>query len=924
MTTDPFTRWPELDAIFTASLDLVGTAREVFLDQACGGDAELRQEIDRLLAAADVSGDFLENRDELIDRLKEARLDRTAAQPAVGQRIGAYRLLEEIGRGGMGVVYLAERADGQFEHRVALKLLDRWASDAAGLRRFHLERQILARLQHPNIARLLDGGVTDDDRPYFVMDHIEGAPLDHYCDEHRLDLRRRLQLFQDVCAAVEFAHRNLIVHRDLKPSNILVTAEGTPKLLDFGVAKILEPGPAGDTTPTLTGVLPMTPEYASPEQVRGQPLTTGSDVYSLGVILYELVTGHRPYRLTTRSPQEVLEHVCERDPEPPSIRAGRPEQHVGPEGDERVIAAAEVAALRSDSPEQLVKRLQGDLDAIVMTALRKEPSLRYPSAAALAQDISRYLEGLPVAAFAAGRWYRLRKFVRRHRLEVGAAALAALSLLAGAGAAAWQAVRASRERDRAQEARLEAEAARDRAEEVTVALLDVLAASDPYEAALPDTAAARALLRRGLARAEALRGQPLVQATLLDALGRLHATIWQWEQAEDLVHRALVLRREYLGEEHPDVARSLNHLGVLMRGRGLYAEAEAFHREALDLQTRVLGNDHLDVAETLSHLALLAPYLGHDKRAEELYARALDIRRAALGPDHPLVATNLRFLGGAMRRTGQIDAAEAAMRQALALRTRILGPDHPDVANSMLHLADLLRQERGDVVAAETLYRRAMAIQEAAYGDEHPILAHGMTNLAALLSERGDHAEAEILLQRLLALRRDLHGGESPEVAVTLSEVAGVRERQGRYDEAEALRREALAMWHATTGHEHPLVATALAALADLLSTRGRYAEAESLYYQSIEIRRRASGEDHLLNGLALAGLGRLHVLRGEHAAAESLYVRALEIVGREATDAHPDVRMIHRRLAELYERWGKPQEAKKYRALADGPTRGR
>lgn len=915
---DPVARWPELDPLFVAALELEPSERTQFLERSCHGDAELRGELERLLAAADASADFLEERHSLLQRLREARGAR--AEPAAGHRISAYRLIREIGHGGMGTVFLAERADGQFEQRVALKLINWRAHDRGELLRFQLERQILARLQHPNIARLLDGGVTDDGRPYFVMDHIEGTAIDRYCDHQRLDVRRRLELFLDVCAAVEFAHRNLIVHRDLKPSNILVTPEGTPKLLDFGVAKILGPDASSGAPITRTGRPPLTPEYASPEQVRGEPLTTASDVYSLGLLLYELLAGHRAYRLATGSPQEVLETVCGRDPEPPSVRAGRPDRYVGADGRERVVTPEEVAAAHRETSETLVRRLRGDLDAIVMTALRKEPPLRYPSAEALARDIERYLAGLPVAALPAGRWYRARKFLRRHGVEAGAAALAVLAVLAGAAAAGWQALEASRERDGAQEARFEAEAARDRAEDVTAVLLDLLAAGDPAEGVLRDTAAARALFRLGLARAEALEGQPQVQATLLDALGSVQSNLGQWDGAEELVSRGLALRRETLGAEHPDVARSLNHLGTLATRRGRYAAAETLHREALDLQSRVLGENHLDLAETLTHLAFLAPYQGHPARSEELYARALEIRQAGLGADHPLVAISLKSLGGAQSRRGKIEAAEAAMREALATQTRLLGQEHPDVTTSMLHLADLLHGSRGESAEAERLYREALEIQQGIFGEEHPALAHAMTNLASLLSERGEHAEAEDLLRRLLELRRRLFGDVSPPVAVTLGDLAAALQRQGRYEEAEALRREALAMWSSTMGPKHHGVAGALASLADLLTARREYAEAEMLYRRSLAIRRAASGEEHPMFGLTLAGLGRLHALRGAYAPAESLYLRAREIVRRETADAHPRVRMIHGGLAELYERWGRPNEARRYRELADSP----
>ncbi len=919
-----------VELLFEGALELPPDERQAWLETACRGDDDLRGEVEALLSAHAREQGILERPDPAaagawiaagVDLAGPHRPGpETRFEPRVDRPVGPYRLLRELGHGGMGTVYLAERADGQFRRRVAIKIIRSGPYTLDLHRRFLAERQILAALDHAHIGRLLDGGFTEDGRPYLVMEFIEGLPIDEHCDRHRLGIDDRLRLFCTAARAVQHAHRNLIVHRDLKPSNILVTADGTPKLLDFGVAKILGPAAALGAPPTRTGLLPMTPEYASPEQVRGDPVTTGTDVYSLGIILYELLCGHRPYGLTTGSPKEIVEAVCERDPPRPSLRVSRATRLRTPDGKERRIEPEGIAGARATTVDRLARRIQGDLDAIVMTALRKEPSRRYASPEALAQDIENHLQGLPVAAHRGGRWYRARKFLRRHRIEASAAAAVAVSLLVGAGTAGWQAVEAGRERDRAEQARLEAEAERDRAQEVTSVLLDLLAASDPNEAALRDTAAARALLRLGLARAEGLTGQPLVQATLLDALGAVHANLEQWTQAEALVRRALTLRRESLGADHPEVARSLNHLGTLARRRGRYAEAESYHREALDLQTRRLGESHPDVAETFYYLGFLAPYQGHPARAEELFRRALEIRRETLGPEHPLVAHSLLDLGAALRRTGQLEAAEATMREGLAMRERLFGPRHPEVANSLLHLADLLNVHRGEPGRAESLYRRALDIQRETLGDHHPALAHGMSNLALLLSERGEHAEAEALTRELLELRRSLFGARSSAVAGALGDLAAVLERQSRHAEAEALAREAVELWRETLGPRHGAVAGALGSLADLLVGRGRYAEAEPLYRQALEIRREASGEHHPLVGLTLASLGRLHTLRGEYAPAESLYRRALDILRRETADAHPDVRLVHGGLAELYERWGKDEEARRYRRLAERP----
>jgi serine/threonine-protein kinase len=497
---------PRADDLFEAALEVAEAERGAWLERACGGDAALRHEVEELLAAHALSRGIL-----------DARAAASPSAPGL-RRIGPYRVHRELGRGGTGVVYLAERDDGQFRRLVAIKLL-RGSPDAEELRsRFLAERQILASLDHPNIAQLLDAGVTDGQLPYLVMEYVEGLPITTYCDRHRLDVKARLRLFQSVCAAVHHAHRNLVIHRDLKPSNILVTASGQVKLLDFGIAKLQNPVLGGvPLAVTRTDVRVTTPEYASPEQVRGEPLSTASDIYALGVVLYELLTGSRPHGAPGGgSAGELAGLIDAREPVRPSmavaLRQGGAEDGRG--GADGALTPAAVAAARDTTPERLSRALKGDLDAIVMMALRSEPSRRYGSADLLAEDVRRYLEGQPVLAHKGSRRYYARKYLERHRAVAAVAALAALSLASGAGLAVWQAGVARTERDRAELARAETEAAPRQAEqalrhseEVTAFLVGLFEAGDPAASA-GDLVTARDLLGRGMARIEALSGSP--------------------------------------------------------------------------------------------------------------------------------------------------------------------------------------------------------------------------------------------------------------------------------------------------------------------------------------------------------------------------------------------------------------------------------
>ena len=427
--------------VVSSALDLEPSARRAFLDRACSGNADLRAEVESLLGQQERVRDFIETPPAAV--AAQALTETDEVDPFEGKRTGHYRLVRKIGRGGMGAVYLAERDDDQYRKQVAIKLITYGFDLDEVHRRFRHERQILATLDHPNIAKLLDGGTTEEGLPYFVMDLVDGVPIDTYCDARKLNTNARLALFRTVCSAVHYAHQNLIIHRDIKPGNILVTADGVPKLLDFGIAKLLDSDPSLTLTRTITEMKALTPEYASPEQVKGEKVTTASDIYSLGVVLYRLLTGQRPYRLKTQRPDELVRAICEDEPTRPSAARGR-----------------DAALRRPDSAARCPyhqKSLRGDLDNIILMAMRKEPARRYGSAAQFSEDIRRHLEGLPVIARKDTFPYRSEKFIQRHKVAVTAAVLIALALVGGVIATIWQANRASkqamlaaRERDRAE------------------------------------------------------------------------------------------------------------------------------------------------------------------------------------------------------------------------------------------------------------------------------------------------------------------------------------------------------------------------------------------------------------------------------------------------------------------------------------------
>jgi eukaryotic-like serine/threonine-protein kinase len=865
-------RWRRTRGLFDQALELPVAARAAFLERACASNDALRADVEALLAGESRAGSLLERTVAECAGSLLAEMARASRppDPMRGRQLGAYRVLREVGRGGMGTVYLAHRADGQFDQRVAIKVLRR-GNSADLLQRFLAERQILASLTHPHIARLLDGGVDDEGDPYLVMEYVDGESIIGYCDRRGLKLEQRLGLFRSVLHAVQHAHQRLVIHRDLKPANILVTEAGEVKLLDFGIAKLLTAEGAPHAPPlTRVGLWLMTPEYASPEQAQGGPVTTASDVYQLGLLLYELLTGRRPYRPAGCSPAEAERLICLEEPPPPSA----------------VLQSAPVARARRTTPERLRRQLRGDLDSIVMQALRKRPERRYASVEALAEDIQRYQVGLPIRARRDAFLYGVSKFVRRHRWGV-AASMSFLVLLFGfAAAVSVQASRLTHERDRAEQAL-------QQSEEVTAFLMRLFEASDPMQA-LGDTITARELLRRGTARARQLDAQPLAQARMLDVLGRVYTGLGEYEQARPLLEQALALRRLQLGMNHADVAATLFNLGFLHYRLANRTTALELYREALEIQRDVLGDDHPDVATTLIEMGRVST--DDLIAAEALMSEALEIRRRALGAHHPLVARGMDVIASNRRRRGRYQEAEALWREALALREEALAPDDPELARGMLHLADLLRAHRGRPVEAEFLYRRALSIQRQQLGDRHPALVHGLHSLSALLATRGDHAEAETLVREALALNRQVFGPDHVATIESTVKLALRLHEQGRLDEAESLGRETVALWRLLLGPTHPGMTQSMMNLADVVADRGRHAEAQALYRESLAIRQEVDGPDAPSVGSILSGFGDLLRRTGNLEAADEMFNRALVVLRQHFDEDHAEIQGTHER----------------------------
>jgi serine/threonine-protein kinase len=763
----------------------------------------------------------------------------------------------------MGTVYLASRIDAEFHKQVALKVVTSGADRAEVVNRFERERRILSSLEHPNIARLLDGGAAEDGRPYIVMDYVKGLPLHEHCERNGLSTTVRLQLFRQVCDAVQYAHRNLIVHRDLKPRNVLVTPDGVPKLLDFGIAKLLNAEIWGETYETGTGFGPLTPEYASPEQVRGEAITTATDVYSLGTMLYVLLTGRLPYRLEGRQPLEVLKAVTEQEPERPSV----------------VVRTASASApspaetLKQGTTQRLSVRLRGDLDTILLTALRKEPDRRYPSVEAFSEDIRRHLEGLPIKARKGTFAYLGSKFVRRHKTSLTAAAGVLLCLVGLTAFSVRERVLAERARSRAEQERDRAETEAAKSKAVVAFLQETLGSANPYEGTGRDVTVMEVLAKAAAATGGAFAHQPEIQAALQTTIGGTYRDLSRFDEAEALIRSALETRRHAHGEQHLDVAESLDDLAELLYRKGEYEATERLFREALAMRRQLLGEEHPAVAQSMNNLAAVLEDQAAYEEAEPLHRQALTMQRKLLGDEHLAVAESLNNLAVLLDHKGDAEGAEPLHREALAIQRRLLGNEHPHVATSLNNLAVLLRRE-GDAEAAEPLYREALAIRRELLGDEHPEVAISLNNLAILLWQEGDIGAAEPLLREALTMKRTLLGNAHPDVALGLN------------------------------------------ALARLLDEKGEPDSAYPLHVEALRILEKALVADHWRTADVRGDYGSSLILLGRFEEAEPLLLDVYPVLRAQLGDDHDRTRNAVRRLVQLYEAWNKPEAAAKYQAL--------
>ena len=845
---DAYATSEQVAGIVEQALECDPAQRAQFLDEACGNDAALRAEVDSLLGFQEEARDFIETPAyEAVSHV----LARTDGELKPNQILGDYKVLSLLGEGGMGEVYLVE--DTKLERQVAIKVVKRGLGSAGVLRHSRKEEKILAGLNHPNIARLYGAEGTPSGLPYFVMEYVDGRRLDHYCREENLSIQDRLALFRKICAAVTYAHQNLIIHRDIKPANIRVTSDGEPKLLDFGIAKLLDPETAASGEMTMTFAAVMTPEYASPEQVRGENMTTASDIYSLGVVFYELLTGQRPYSIRSRNPTEVARVVSEQEPARPSTALRGASLQLGEQRDLKSRATL----------------LKGDLDNIALKALRKEPVRRYASVAQFSDDIGRYLEGQPVAARKDTFSYRAVKFVKRNKVAVTAASLVVLAIFSGLIIALRQAEIARRQRDLAQHER-------SKAERINTFLQQMLSFSNQSITSVSPVAQKRdvtvnEMLDQISPQIEVeLSDEPDVRGQVLRTIGSAYASQGRYDLAEKNLRGALDAQVQVHGEETPEAADTMSELGILYMRQGRYDESSSLLEKAVasyrkQRQANASGYSPAKFALALDYLGSTKFYQISPAAAKPLLMEALQVSSSAnlQGANRWVLAFNKSDAAGAMIYTGEMQKGENLLREALA--------DYDQISSQP-------RWERG----ATLVLLSAVALQK-----NHP-------------------EEAERLLGEGEGIYRQTLGDSNPYLSFVLNVQAELLLRKDRLKDAEQKARESLAMTEATRPNNQLSWTDPMKTLGDVLIKTGRPRDAEGYYRQALAICEKQAKKDYSSIAQLKIQLSKSLTMEDRMSEAERVAVEARDEARRYLGNQSPLAKAATDNLIAIYEKQGK------------------
>jgi serine/threonine-protein kinase len=868
-------RWQRIQAIFHQAADLPASDQATFLRNACGDDRDLESEVQAMLREDGSSSHLLDRKLADLAHATFANADATSLK-----EFGPYRVIRVLGEGGMGIVYLAERSD--LKSQVAVKVLrDAWLSPSRR-ERFASEQRTLAQLNHPSIARLYDADILIDGTPWFVMEYVEGVPLTEYCRQHKSSTEDRLRLFRSVCDAVQFAHSHAVIHRDLKPSNIFVKSDGSVRLLDFGIAKQMESLDV-PVDQTMTGLRFMTPAYAAPEQVRGDRVGTHTDVYSLGVILYELLTGQLPFDLSNLTPAEAATIITDHEP-------GRPS----------TLAKSQSAGGPPDAPH-LSKSAWADLDVLCLTAMNKDRQRRYRSAEALIRDVDHYLEAEPLEARPETVGYRVGKFVRRHRRAVFATSAVAVVIL---GLVAFFTIRLAIARNAALE-----ESART--ERIQHFMMNLFQGGD--EAAGPsDSMRVITLLDRGVQEAQVLNTEPEVQAELYQTLGGIYQKLGKFDKADSLLNSALDERKKLFGPDSRQVADSLVALGLLRSDQAKMDDSEQLVRQGLDMSRRHLPPNHPEVAKATFALGKVLENRGKYTPAIALLQEAVRLQSTSSEPTTDL-ADSLSELANCEFYVGHYEISDSLNRRILTMNRQLYGERHPLVADTLINLASIQFQW-GHYDESEKFDRQALDIVQSWYGTDHPETADTMTILAQTLTYENRLDESETLLKKSLAIQEKMYGLVHPRVAYALNELGNVASHQGKLDDSEADFTRALNIYRSVYGEKHYLVGLMLSNLGGVSSKRKNYVQAETLFRDALQHYSTSLPPTHLNVGITRIRLGNALLGQRRYSDAEQESLAGYDIVVKQTKAPTAYLKIAREDLVAEYEAMKEPEKAAKFR----------
>lgn len=873
-------RWEQIQALFHAAAALPASRREDFLRAKCGDDKALISEVLAMIAQDEHGSSIL---DGDVAHVAHRILSENDRLSFLFKEFGPYHTTKVLGEGGMGVVYLAERKD--LGSLVAIKVLrDAWLSPARH-ERFVSEQRTLAQLNHPGIARLYDADTLTDGTPWFVMEYVEGMSLTEYCGKNQCSATETLLLFRAVCEAVQYAHSHAVIHRDLKPSNIFVKSDGSVRLLDFGIAKQLESLDM-PVDQTMTGLRLMTPAYAAPERIRGERVGIQTDVYSLGVILYELLAGQLPFELANLTPGEAATILTEHEPGRPSAAAKRHARHSSSNWRLCNLNKAEWA----------------DLDVLCLTAMHKDPRRRYRSVEALIRDIDHYLKGEPLESRPDSLRYRVGKFVTRNRRPVLATAIVTAMIV---GLVAFFTFRITKARDAAL-----AEAART--ERIQEFMMDLFQGGD--ESTGPsDQLRVITLVDRGAEEAQVLNNDPKIQSELYETLGEIYEQLGKYDRSDSLLHSALEERKKVFGAESPEVAESLVAIGLLRSDQGKFDEAEQLVQQGLDIGRKVLPADHPAIAKYISSLGTILENRGNYPQAITLLKEAVKMQSEE-DPDSSALSSSLTELANSNFYAGHYDVSDALNRQVLAMDRKLYGDRHPNVAQDLINLA-AIQLEHGDYKQAEDYDRQALDIIQSFYGPDHPETASTLTVLGRVLVTEGKGKDAEKMLKKALAVEQKVYGNMHPRVASTLDELGKIAWQEGKLDEATAYFTQMLKIYRAAYSGKHYYIGVALSNLAGVYATKKNYTKAEQLFHQALHMYAETLPANHLYTGIAHIKLGRILVEDHHYVAAKIETMAGYDILRKQAKPAARWIQDAQQDLAREYTALNQPQKAAELRA---------